>query len=68
MHVIVVAISKDVDADRRRHDGEGGIDQEVGTFGHWYYQPKSSPFRLFHLTAARSMLGAGGPIAPQSAH
>jgi hypothetical protein len=32
------------------------------------YQPNSSPFLLFHLAAARSMLGAGGPIAPQSAH
>jgi hypothetical protein len=34
-------------------------------------QPKSSvgsPFRRFHLPAARSMLGAGGPIAPQSTH
>ena len=29
---------------------------------------KSSPFLLFHRTAARSMLGAGGPLAPQSAH
>jgi hypothetical protein len=26
------------------------------------YQSDSSPFLLFHLTAARSMLGAGGPM------
>jgi hypothetical protein len=27
-----------------------------------------SPFLRFHLTAARSAFGAGGPIAPQSGH
>jgi hypothetical protein len=29
---------------------------------------EASPFLRFHLTAARSAFGAGGPIAPQSGH
>jgi hypothetical protein len=42
----------------------------VGGMKPHHYQhllsPEIVPLLLFHLTAARSMFGAGGPLAPQS--